>query len=41
MLNYDFKRIVRHRLLPEDTTDKLGNSSSLKSFVTLVVRNSG
>jgi hypothetical protein len=36
MLNNDRKRIVRHRLLPENTTDKQGNPLSLKSFVTFV-----
>ncbi len=44
MLNNDRKRIVRHRLLPENTVGKRGNPLSLKSFVTFVpfvVRNSG
>jgi hypothetical protein len=34
MLNNDCKRIVRHRLLPENMTDKQGNPLSLKTFVT-------
>ena len=44
MLNNDRKRIVRHTLLPDNTTDRQGNPLSLKSFVTFepfVVRNSG
>jgi len=44
MLNNDCKRIVRHRLLAENMTDKQGNPLSLKAFVTFVpfvVRNSG
>jgi len=44
MLSHDRKRSVMHRLLPENTADKRGNSLTLKSFVTFVpfvVRNSG
>ena len=36
MLNNDCKRIVRHRLLAENMTDKQGNPLSLKAFVTFV-----
>jgi hypothetical protein len=44
MINNDRKRIVRHKLLPQNTADKRENPLSLKSFVTFVpfvVRNSG
>jgi hypothetical protein len=42
MLNNNRNTVVRHRLLPENTTDKQESPLSLKSFVTfvpLVVRN--
>jgi hypothetical protein len=44
MLTIDRKKSVRHRLLPENATDKRRNPLSLKSFVTFVsfvVRDSG
>ena len=41
MLSNDRKRMVRHRLLAENTADKRGNFFSFNSFVTFVVRNVG
>jgi len=40
MLNTDCNRSVNHRHLAENAADRRGNSLSLKSFVTFVVRNS-
>jgi hypothetical protein len=40
MFNSDCNRSVNHRQLAENTAYKRGNSLSLKSFVTFVVRNS-
>jgi hypothetical protein len=41
MLSKERKKILRHRLLAENTAGKRGNPLSLKSFVTFVVRGSG
>jgi hypothetical protein len=41
MSSNDNKRSLRHSLVPEYSTDGLGNPLSLKTFLTFVVRNSG